>query len=52
MPLPEPPERTHLMLGSKADWVGPCLGGNEEQFEKYPDESIAQWHNRVAEGLK
>lgn len=25
-PLPTPPERTHLMLDSKAAWVEPCLG--------------------------
>lgn len=45
--LPVPPERTHLMLGSKANWVPiqdyPC----DKKFDGYPDESIAQWHRRL-----
>lgn len=45
-PLPVPPERTHLMLASRAPWVAPCLGEDDRQFEQYPDESIAQWHQR------
>lgn len=45
--LPVPPERTHLMLGSKAEWVSLCLGEKDQQFDKYPEESIAQWHRRV-----
>lgn len=45
--LPVPPERIHLMLGSKAEWVSLCLGEKDQQFEKYPEESIAQWHQRV-----
>jgi len=45
-PLPRPPERVHMMLGSKAPWVeaDPC--GPERRFEQYPDESLAQWHAR------
>ncbi len=46
-PLPAPPERTHLMLGSKAPWVSPCLGTSDKQFDEYPDESIAEWHQRL-----
>lgn len=49
-PLPIPPERVHLMLGSKANWVQPCTGDADKQFEGYPDESLAQWHERL--GLK
>ncbi len=45
--LPEPPERTHLMLGSKASWVRPCLGPADRQFDEYPEESIAEWHQRL-----
>ncbi len=45
--LPAPPETTHLMLGSKASWVTPCLGENDKTFERYPDESIAAWHERL-----
>jgi hypothetical protein len=46
-PLPVPPERTHLMLGSRAPWVEPCLGPNDRTFDGYPDESLAAWHRRL-----
>jgi hypothetical protein len=46
-PLPEPPERTHLMLGSKASWVAACVNPPDKQFDEYPDESIADWHQRL-----
>jgi len=46
-PLPKPPERTHLMLGSRAAWVEPCIGPRDRTFEGYPDESIAEWHERL-----
>ena len=46
-PLPIPPERTHLMLGSKASWVEPALGPRDQQFAEYPEESIAAWHERL-----
>jgi hypothetical protein len=46
-PLPAPPERTHLMLGSRAPWVEPEAGGRDRRFERYPDESIAAWHDRL-----
>ena len=46
--LPTPPERTHLMLGSKPAWVKLDLGARDRQFEEYPDESIAEWHQRLA----
>jgi hypothetical protein len=45
--LPCPPERTHLMLGSKAPWVEPCLSPQDRCHEGYPDESIADWHARL-----
>ena len=45
--LPQPPERTHLMLGSKASWVEPAIGPRDKRFDEYPDESIAQWHQRL-----
>lgn len=45
--LPVPPERTHLMLASKASWVVPQPGVNDKTFSEYPDESIAQWHERL-----
>lgn len=46
-PLPRPPGRTHLMLGSKALWVEPAIGPDDRQFADYPDESIAAWHERL-----
>lgn len=45
--LPVPPERTHLMAGSKASWVELQQGPNDKTFDKYPDESIAAWHERL-----
>jgi hypothetical protein len=46
-PLPVPPERTHLMLGSRAPWVEVCAGPNDQHFDEYPEESIADWHRRL-----
>ena len=45
--LPVPPEHTHLMLGSKAGWVEPQVGARDRCFSEYPDESLAQWHQRL-----
>ncbi|KAF1008365.1 MAG: hypothetical protein GAK32_02129 [Pseudomonas fluorescens] len=46
-PLPVPPEHTHLMLDSKAGWVEVNLRPGDLQFDEYPEESIAQWHERL-----
>lgn len=45
--LPIPPERTHLMLGSKANWVEVHAGPRDRKFDEYPEESIAEWHQRL-----
>ena len=45
--LPTPPERTHMMLGSAANWVEPNIKPGDKQFDEYPDESLAAWHERV-----
>jgi len=45
--LPLPPERTHLMVSSKASWVELHEGPNDKVFDLYPDESIAAWHRRL-----
>lgn len=45
--LPAPPERTHMMLGSKAGWVDPHPEANDKLFEEYPEESLADWHLRI-----
>jgi hypothetical protein len=45
--LPAPPERTHLMLGSKVTWVDVRPDPQDKLFDRYPEESIAQWHQRL-----
>jgi len=45
--LPIPPEHTHLMLASKARWVELNIKTSDQQFDYYPQESIAQWHQRL-----
>ena len=44
--LPMPPERTHIMLGSKASWVAVHADPQDLQFPEYPAESLAAWHER------
>jgi hypothetical protein len=46
-PLPVPPERTHIMLAGRPTWVEPCLGPKDRQFDRYPEESLAEWHRRL-----
>ena len=48
--LPAPPEHTHLMLDSKAGWVEPHIQAGDRCFAEYPDESLAQWHERLGLG--
>ena len=45
--LPPPPEHTHLMLEAKPVWVEAEIGPDDQSFEEFPDESIAEWHERV-----
>ncbi|WP_275288607.1 GFA family protein [Halomonas elongata] len=45
--LPIPPERVHLMLESKPDWVEIESRERDRCFAGYPDESIAEWHARL-----
>ncbi|MCI0401365.1 MAG: GFA family protein [Gammaproteobacteria bacterium] len=45
--LPLPPERTHMMLGSKASWVELKAGPKDQTFDEYPEESLAEWHQRL-----
>ncbi len=46
-PLPKPPEVTHLMTGSKANWVALHPQSVDKAFSEYPEESIAAWHQRL-----
>lgn len=45
-PLPTPPQRTHLMLEFKAPWVETHAAPQDLKFDRYPEESIAAWHER------
>ncbi|WP_444921264.1 GFA family protein [Microbulbifer sp. CnH-101-G] len=44
--LPIPPERTHVMLAFAKAWVEPDIRAEDKQFDEYPDESLAEWHQR------
>ncbi|GAQ83004.1 hypothetical protein KFL_001320120 [Klebsormidium nitens] len=47
-PLPKAPEKTHIMLGSIAPWIDlDHTAYNDQKFDIYPEESIAQWHQRL-----
>ncbi len=45
--LPAAPERTHLLLESRPEWVPLLTEANDLCFDHYPDESIAEWHRRL-----
>jgi hypothetical protein len=45
-PLPEPPEVVHIMLEFKVPWVKVPEGDGHQHFQRYPDESIIDWHQR------
>ena len=45
-PLPVAAERVHLMVGSKAPWVEVMTGTEDQTYDAYPSESIAEWHRR------
>lgn len=46
-PLPPPPERTHLMLEFAPPWVARPIGPQDRRCDRYPDESIDDWHRRL-----
>ena len=35
------------MIGSKAPWVEVRADPQDKQYDDYPEESIAQWHERL-----
>jgi hypothetical protein len=45
--LPAAPETTHLMLDFKPAWVPVERGPHDLVFDRYPEESIADWHQRL-----
>lgn len=44
--LPVPPDRVHLMVDSKASWLRVYTDPSDRIFGGYPEESIAEWHER------
>lgn len=42
--LPTPPATVHMMLDFKAPWVEVERGPDDAFFDRYPDQSIADWH--------
>jgi hypothetical protein len=45
-PLPKPPEKVRIMLDYAAPWCEIPSGPNEKHFPEFPDESLAEWHER------
>lgn len=43
-PLPKPPEHVRILLDSAASWVEVPEG--EKNFQRFPEESLGQWHER------
>ena len=45
--LPAAPQHVHMMLASKASWVEIEAEWEDQLFDEYPKESLAQWHQRM-----
>ncbi|MCX2975442.1 GFA family protein [Halieaceae bacterium IMCC8485] len=46
-PLPIPPERHHIFLDNKPDWVHVSVTDVDKQHDGYPNHgSLAQWHEQ------
>ena len=45
--LPVPVSTTHVLLEFKASWVKVDAGPDDRLHDGYPDESIAEWHERT-----
>ena len=45
-PLPKPPEHVRLMLDYAAPWCKIPTGENESHLPEFPEESLAEWHQR------
>jgi len=43
--LAPPPAHVHIMLGSKAAWVEVEGKPGDVRFDRYPEKSIADWHD-------
>lgn len=44
--LPHPPERVHMLLNSKANWVDVPASDHDTHFDGFPKESLEDWHRR------
>ncbi len=44
--LPKAPTKTHVMLASKASWVDCIYSEKDLKFNKYPKDSIQEWHEK------
>lgn len=51
-PLPQPPERTQLMLDFAASWVEVPNDPNEHHYKRYLGESLTSWHQRLGLTVK
>ena len=45
--LPDPPERTHLLLSDRPSWVRVNARPGDRHYEGYPEEALAEWHQRL-----
>ncbi len=45
--LPKPPERVHIMLDFAASWLEIPDQPSDRHYQRYPQESLAQWHERL-----
>lgn len=46
-PLPVPPEHTYIMLDFRAPWCELRPQAKDQQFPRYPEEAIIDWHERL-----
>ena len=42
--LPEPPERVHMMLDFKPEWVPVAAAPQDKLYRRYSEQSIEDWH--------
>ncbi|PYE85492.1 GFA family protein [Pseudoroseicyclus aestuarii] len=42
--LPVPPSSVHIMLDFKPDWVAVEAGPEDAVFDRYPQQSLEDWH--------
>lgn len=48
--MPKAPSSVHMMLASKASWVEPAIGPDDQCFEEYPENALEVWHRAGASG--